>query len=215
MINKFLKEEKYHDFDHRSGSPQSIPIDSNSDDLGKREGVAILAGRRLDQTGSKPQRFPLDNLEHVKQLLRKTFLKLGIGKLICSAACGADLLAIEVALRLQIETHIILPFEKDMFKQQSVTDRPGDWGAFFDRLMNTSDKNVSVRILGLESDSFEAYIKTNNEIIAYARDMANKRHITSIVVWDGDKWGEDDITYQFIAASQQAGFYTVEVPTLY
>ena len=58
--------------------------------------------------------------------------------LVCSAACGADLIALEEAERLGLRRRIVLPFSPRQFRETSVTDRPGDWGPFFDRLVEAA-----------------------------------------------------------------------------
>jgi hypothetical protein len=55
--------------------------------------------------------------------------------LVCSAACGADLVALEAAERLGLRRRIVLPFAAERFRTTSVTDRPGDWGPLFDRMI--------------------------------------------------------------------------------
>jgi hypothetical protein len=44
--------------------------------------------------------------------------------LVCSAACGADLIALEEAERLGLRRRIVLPFSPRQFRETSVTDRP-------------------------------------------------------------------------------------------
>ena len=47
--------------------------------------------------------------------------------LVCSAACGADLIALQAAGRVSLRRRIVLPFEPSRFRDSSVVDRPGDW----------------------------------------------------------------------------------------
>lgn len=107
-----------------SSSPQSF-----------EEKVVVLAGRRTDAATAATKRFPLSNVPFVKQHLHRLFQTEGFTMLICAAACGADLLALEVAGELGISTHIILPFAPELFRLTSVVDRPGDWGPRYDQLI--------------------------------------------------------------------------------
>ena len=59
--------------------------------------------------------------------------------LVCSVACGADLVALEAAERLGRRRRIVLPFAAERFRMTSVTDRPGDWGPMFDRMIAAAD----------------------------------------------------------------------------
>src|SRR6476646_7796432 len=62
--------------------------------------TAALAGRRIDAADSEKSRFPLANVSLVRDRLRELFIKRGVDTLVCSAACGADLVALEVAEHL-------------------------------------------------------------------------------------------------------------------
>src|SRR5438552_4042532 len=93
--------------------------------------IVALAGRRIDAEGA-PARFPLDQAPRVRERLDALLLELRPAALVCSAACGADLLALEAAAALNIPARIVLPFEPGRFRTSSVVDRPGDWGPRFD-----------------------------------------------------------------------------------
>ena len=56
-----------------------------------------------------------------------------------SAACGADILCLELARELGGETHVVLPFPPAEFRRVSVDFAPGDWGARFDRALAAAD----------------------------------------------------------------------------
>src|SRR5215475_9263435 len=86
--------------------------------------IVALAGRRIDAEGSESIRFPMKNVELVKERLRTLFISLKPQVLVCSAACGADLVALQVAGELKIRRSIVLPFAQAAFKSSSVVDRP-------------------------------------------------------------------------------------------
>src|SRR6185437_8645876 len=98
--------------------------------------IFSLAGRRVDAPDSLPMRFPLHNVELVRGRLRALLERHPPGTLVCSAACGSDLLALEAAGDLGWRRRVILPFERGRFRDSSVTDRPGDWGALYDRILD-------------------------------------------------------------------------------
>src|SRR6267378_3813558 len=93
--------------------------------------VVALAGRRIDLPGTQPPRFPLDNIGTVGRRFAEALDKVHAVALVCSAACGADLVALEQAERLGLRRRIVLPFRRERFRSTSVTDRPGDWGPLF------------------------------------------------------------------------------------
>src|SRR3954454_21697157 len=97
--------------------------------------VVALAGRRMDAPGTEPPRFPLENVPVVRQRLAAMLAKESAVALGFSAACGANLIALEEAERLALRRRIVLPFSPERFRETSVVDRPGDWGPVFDRLI--------------------------------------------------------------------------------
>jgi class 3 adenylate cyclase len=52
-----------------------------------------------------------------------------------SAACGADILCLELVREMGGETHVVLPFPAPEFRQASVDFAAGDWGARFVRAL--------------------------------------------------------------------------------
>ncbi len=97
--------------------------------------VIALAGRRIDPPDIANPAFPLANVDAVRIRLREFFQAQSAAALVCSAACGADLLALDVAGTLGIRRRVVLPFAAERFRETSVTDRPGDWGSIFDRVI--------------------------------------------------------------------------------
>jgi hypothetical protein len=59
--------------------------------------VAALAGRRVDAADAAAPRFPLANVGAVRERLKTLLRAQGSAALVCSAACGADLIALDVA----------------------------------------------------------------------------------------------------------------------
>lgn len=71
--------------------------------------IAALAGRRIDPQDADDLRFPLSEAEHVVHKLLRRFRQERVVRLVCSAACGADILALEAANELAIPATVILP----------------------------------------------------------------------------------------------------------
>ena len=55
---------------------------------------------------------------------------------VSSAACGADLLALEQAGGLGLRRRVVIPFDRERFRAGSVVDRPGDWGGLYDSILD-------------------------------------------------------------------------------
>src|SRR3984957_6214255 len=118
--------------------------------------VIALAGRRIDAPDTDPPRFPLQNVPIVRRRLAALFSAEHAEALVCSAACGADLVALEEAERLGLRRRIVLPFPPERFRETSVTDRPGDWGPVFDRLVAAAEAAGDLVILQSTGDDNDA-----------------------------------------------------------
>jgi hypothetical protein len=120
--------------------------------------VIALAGRRVDAPGTDTPRFPPANVAAVQDRIRHLLVEQTTHALVCSAACGVDLLALEVAGALGIRRRIVLPFVRARFRDTSVVDRPRDWGERFDRVLDAVEANRDLVVLGNAEDDAAAYL---------------------------------------------------------
>lgn len=167
--------------------------------------VAALAGRRIDAQDADSLRFPLEEAEHVAKKLHRHFRQEHVKLLICSAACGADILALEVAEKLAIPAIIVLPVAPPLFRKISVTDRPGNWGERFDRLLAEARDRSGLVELGLNASDEHIFSVTNQWIIQTALESGFHRKL-AFVVWEGRSRGGDDSTAQFLNLARNHGF---------
>ncbi len=180
--------------------------------------VVALAGRRVDAPGTQPPRFPPGNVPLVRQRLADLLARERAAALVCSAACGADLLALEEAERLGLRRRIVLPFAAERFRETSVVDRPGDWGPVFDRLAAAARGAGDLVVLDAgEGDA--AYAAANEAIIREAQALARRsggapRRSVAVVVWEGSARSGADATAGFRDLAARAGFEEHSVPTL-
>ena len=103
----------------------------------QRDGAVVaLGGRRIDAEPTLTPRFPFDQVDRVGMEIGEKLRRAHAVALVCSAACGADLIALETAQRMELRTRIILPFSAARFRETSVVDRPRPefWGSMFDRV---------------------------------------------------------------------------------
>ena len=89
--------------------------------------VLAVSGRRIDEEGAKEQRFPPGNEALVAARLRDMMVFATARAVVCSAACGADILALEIAAQLGLARRVVLPFGREQFRSTSVADRGEDW----------------------------------------------------------------------------------------
>jgi len=140
--------------------------------------------------------------------------------LVCSAACGADLIALETAQGMGLRTRIILPFSAARFREASVVDRPRPefWGKIFDRVASVARAHGDLVELDIEGD--DAYSSANAIVIDEARKLAcvndhgGSLSLIALIVWEGASRGADDNTNKFLELAQHSGFRIEQVLTL-
>jgi hypothetical protein len=195
--------------------------------------IITLAGRRIDAADAKEERFPLRNADRVAEEIQFRLESLAVGVLVCSAACGADLIALNAARNLGIRSRIVLPFAPKHFRQTSVVDRPGnstwDWGSLFDEFIKKADDTNDLIVMtakdGKANTGTAAYVETNQLLITEALDLSRtgtycnqgdsgKGQTRAMVIWEGGSRGQDDLTAEFAERAQQAGMPLEEVKTV-
>jgi class 3 adenylate cyclase len=101
--------------------------------------VLVFTGNMIDQPGRPVPRFPASIEGAVREAVRKRLATLKPVAAYGSAACGADILCLEVVRELGGETHIILPFPPAEFRGTSVDFAAGNWGERFERALAAAD----------------------------------------------------------------------------
>ncbi len=174
-----------------------------------------LAGRRIDDTGADTPHFPLINIEFVRGNIAAIFAEQRVSALVCSASCGADLLALELAKTLRVRRQVVLPFARDLFRKTSVVDRPGDWGLLFDRVLDDVAAAGDLFDLALDPASPRVYEQANGAILDETVGLAAESHEPAgvLLVWDGPR-GEGDATANLRNDAIRRGLPVFEVRTL-
>ena len=173
--------------------------------------VVALAGRRIDAPGADPPRFPPERVPAVRQRLVDMLAAEQAAVLVCSAACGADLVALE-AERLGLRRRIVLPFAAERFRTTSVTDRPGDWGPLFDRMIAAAGEAGDLVVLDSREGDDAAYAAANEAIIREAQGLARaaaggpSSRLHAVIVWEGTAREGNDATGEFQELARKAGF---------
>jgi hypothetical protein len=178
--------------------------------------VFAIAGRRIDAPDSDTPRFPLRNVGLVSKRVRALLEARKPTALVSSAACGADLIALEQASELGIKYRVILPFDPDRFRITSVVDRPGDWGPVYDRLINKITSSEDLIVSPASAQGASPYGAVNRLILNEAETLAkpsNQRAI-AVLVWDGQLRDGDDLTNAFGDDAMQRGMEVLTVSTV-
>ncbi len=151
--------------------------------------------------------------------------------LITSAACGADLIALQVAQNLKMRYRILLPFAAEKFRVTSVVDRPAtkewNWGAMFDHVVGTAHEKGDLVILKTGDNRYAGYQAVNQAILGAAQEQCAKQsrkgttHLSqdfqdmqAVIAWDGHLRGERDLTWHFANEARTRGFVVTEILTL-
>jgi len=178
--------------------------------------IVALAGRRIDAAGAENIRFPSHTIERVKAELRSLLQALQPQVLVTSGACGADLLALEVAGELNIPRSMVLPFDPILFRSVSVTDRPGNWGPLYDQLCEAVKKEKGIQVMNYHEISVDTFLNTNTDILKKAEALALEYHskeLVAVIVWEGQPKNEEETTAHFKSEAEKNGFEIKEIIT--
>jgi hypothetical protein len=177
--------------------------------------VIAFAGRRVDAPNTTQLRFPSENSEKVRQRILEFLKEANAEALVSAAACGGDILALEAAGELGIRRRVVLPYDKETFRQSSVADRPGNWGERYDRIIAEVARSGDLVEDGYENEE-ESYFAANHDILDQAEELAEElgQQLTALVVWNGVSRGESDVTGHFLEEAKQRGLKVAEIITL-
>lgn len=179
--------------------------------------IIALSGRRVDAPGAKQPRFPStpEHVETVRGRILDLLKNQNARVLVSSAACGADLLALSAAGSLGLRRRIVLPFDPETFRKTSVTDRPGNWVALYDSVVDEAMKNGDLVVTGARFGS-QAYSETNHSILDEALLLARSLHypVAAVLVWDRESRGEGDLTEEFGVYARSKKVPVIEITTL-
>lgn len=178
--------------------------------------IIALAGRRVDIANVAPPRFPAANLESVKTKIAEFLQSHGVTGLVCAAACGTDILALEAAAEQGIRRRVVLPFDKEQFRAMSVVDRGGDWGDRYDRIIAEVAATDELVEGTLNPNDEQTWNTGNLDILNQAQALAaeTKTDLAALVVWNGEARGADDVTGHFKTEAEARGFGVAEILTV-
>src|SRR5262249_50021021 len=178
--------------------------------------IIALAGRRIDAANATEPRFPVQNAEMVKQEIHRFLQSHQARGLVCAAACGADILALEAAGELGLRRRIVLPFDKSTFRATSVVDRGSDWGARYDRILGEVEKQGDLVEFAHDKEEGQTYLTGNLDILDQAQWLADKMSAdtAALVVWNGEPRGADDVTGHFKQEAEARGMRVAVIKTI-
>lgn len=177
--------------------------------------VAVFSGPIIDAPDRKSPRFP-QALEHlVKEAIREKLKKLNIYIGYSAASFGADLLFAEALLEENGETHLVLPYSRQQYKNEMLaqTNRL-EWGKRFDELTERATEVFEISNeksnLGTISSLYSSLLLHG---LACVKADQLETEVIPISVWDGQSDDVTDSTKTMIHHWQQHG-YNVELINL-
>jgi hypothetical protein len=143
--------------------------------------ILVYAGRRADPGDGSAVDLPAQNVPFLGERIDRLLSSLRPDIVIGSAANGTDLLVVEAARRRRANgdgalIHIVLGPTVETFRASSVADRPGPWGATFDRVV--ADLHPS-RLHLVDDPLGDPYSNINARIVDVAR--AHRRESDEII----------------------------------
>jgi|SRR5271165_3497603 len=176
--------------------------------------IMALSGRRIDSSDADEARFPLGNVGRVSRAVEALLSTNGVMVLVSSAACGADLIGLSEARKLGVRQRVVLPFSRERFRTESVVDRPGEWGALYDMIVDDVGAKGDLVIMA-ETTGIDPYAAANSVILDEAAAMGQERHdaVVAVMVWDGTPRGDPDYTADFGAEARKRGLKLLELNT--
>lgn len=152
------------------------------------ECVLAFAGHMIDEPGRSPPRFPSEIEPAVREAIHEYFKQLSPVAVVCSAACGGDILCAEEALTRDIPVYIILPFEdRDEFVEQSVVRGGIGWIERFERVCACASAKPFVSKAG-GYEYPEDFERTQHAVVFFAIGFAAAKNVPvkNLLVFDQD-----------------------------
>jgi Adenylate and Guanylate cyclase catalytic domain/MAP3K TRAFs-binding domain len=147
--------------------------------------VLVFTGNMIDQPGRTSPRFPTALESTVRAAMRERLASLSPLAVYASAACGADILCLELAREMGSETHVVLPFPPEEFRRASVDIAGDNWGPRFDTALAAAD-SVTITSDHRASGSAATFEYANLVLtgMGQLRSQALDTTLRALAVWD-------------------------------
>jgi class 3 adenylate cyclase len=153
--------------------------------------VLVFTGHMVDLPGRPAPRFPSQIEPAVRNSLRQRLDKLNAGFGYASAACGSDIVFHELMQERNGETHVVLPYEKELFVRDCVDiARAGDWVRRFERV---SSKATETQEISKQCRTHGVAYEFANQVLhglASIRAEQLGTRLVPLAVWDGMPGGK-------------------------
>jgi class 3 adenylate cyclase/tetratricopeptide (TPR) repeat protein len=154
-------------------------------DVLKPPGIVAFTGHMIDHPARPKARFPECLVASVKEELSRVLTRIDAQIGYASAACGADILFIEVMIERGGEINVVLPFREEDFIKTSVGFAGKHWE---DRFHRALEKATSVKYLTEEgyfgNDDLFAFAGTIIQGLSILRAESMNTLPTLLALWD-------------------------------
>lgn len=149
--------------------------------------VVVFAGHMIDREDRPTPRFPPHLELTVKAAIQQCLKKLNAGFGYASGACGSDILFHEAMVEMDGETHVVLPYAKELFIKDSVDIIPGsDWAKRLEKVIaqanETQELSKQPQMAGGVSYEFANLMLHG---LASVRAAQLETKLVPVAVWDG------------------------------
>jgi class 3 adenylate cyclase len=149
--------------------------------------VAVFAGHLIDRPGRATPRFPPELEPAVRDAIREWLRTADAGFGYAAAACGSDILFLECLLEAGIEAHVVLPYNRDQFREDSVEIVPGgNWGARYDDVLTRAAEVITAsdhRMTGGGLSYEYGFLVLDGTAAVRADELDTE--LVCLAVWDG------------------------------
>jgi len=151
----------------------------------KIPGIIVFAGHLIDRPDRSTPRFPADSEPAVRQAIQSRLKKIAPGFGYASAGCGSDILFFEALLERGAEAHVVLPYDKQQFIQDSVAFANSDWVNRFERVLERATTVTTASSERIEEGSMS--FEYANLLLFGLADIRTRQLETDLIplaVWD-------------------------------
>ena len=168
--------------------------------------VLVFSGHMIDGPERATPRFPASFEGAVRDALRARIAALAPLAAYGSAACGVDLLCLELARDAGAETHVVLPFPADEFRRASVDFAGEGWTRRFERALESAD-SVTITSDHRASGSAATFEYANLVLtgLGCLRAQRLETSVRALVVWDRSAAGAGGGAASQVALWSQRG----------
>lgn len=165
--------------------------------------IVAFAGHMIDTEDRAEPRFPAAEEVSIAHRIRDHLRAINPTAGYASAACGSDILFHEALRELNIESHVVLPFPAEVFRETSVGK---NWAARFDAVLEAAAE-VQVISTHVPYDQSLGYTYANHVLLGAAvlRAEGLATRVQPLVVWDGKFTAKQGGTDEFIRLCERRG----------